>query len=50
MYRWFAHEFKKIQIKNNCIECDKSNHQIEICTNKKKINIFVDQILEQSKN
>ena len=50
MYRWFAHEFKKIQIKNNCIECDKSNHQIEICTNKKKINIFADQTLEQSKN
>ena len=50
MYRWFAHEFKKIQIKNNCIECDKSDHQIEICTNLKKKIIFVDQILEQSKN
>ena len=50
MYRWFAHEFKKIQIKNNCIECDKSNHQIEICTNLKEKIIFVDQIFEQSKN
>ena len=50
MYRWFAREFKKIQNKNNCIECDKSNHQIEICTDKKKKIIFANQILEQSKN
>ena len=50
MYRWFAIKFKKIQIKNNCIECDESNHQIEICTNLKEKIIFVDQILEQSKN
>ena len=50
MYRWFAREFKKIQNKNNCIECDKSDHQIEICTNKKKKIIFADQIFEQSKN
>ena len=50
MYRWFAHEFKKIQIKNNYIECDKSDHQIEICTNLKEKIISVDQTLEQSKN
>ena len=50
MYRWFAIKFKKIQIKNNCIECDESNHQIEICTDKKEKIILVDQILEQSKN
>ena len=50
MYRWFAIKFKKIQIKNNCIECVESNHQIEICTNLKEKIISVDQILEQSKN
>ena len=50
MYRWFAREFKKIQNKDNCIECDKSDHQIEICTNKKEKIIFADQIFEQSKN
>ena len=50
MYRWFAVKFKKIQIKNNCIECDESDHQIEICTDKKEKIIFADQILEQSKN
>ena len=49
IYRWFAIKFKKIQIKNNCIECDESNHQIEICTKKKEKIIFVDQIFEQSK-
>ena len=50
MYRWFAIKFKKIQIKNNCIECDESNHQIEICTDLKETIISVDQIFEQSKN
>ena len=50
MYRWFAIKFKKIQIKSNCIECDESNHQIEICTDLKEKIIFVDQTFEQSKN
>ena len=50
MYCWFAIKFKKIQIKNNCIECDESNHQIEICIDKKEKIIFADQTLEQSKN
>ena len=50
MYRWFASEFKKIQNKNNCIDCDKPDHQIGICTNKKNKIISADQVLEQSKN
>ena len=50
MYRWSASEFKKIQNKSNCIDCDKSDHQIEICTDKKNKIILADQVLEQSKN
>ena len=49
LYRWIKVEFAVIKKNEKCFECDKDDHDINACINKKKCTVFAESLLEIEK-
>ena len=49
LYRWIKIEFAVIKKSEKCFECDKNDHDINVCINKKKYIVFAKFLLEIEK-
>ena len=49
LYRWIKIEFVVIKKNEKCFECDKNDHDINVCINKKKCTVFAKFLFEIEK-